>query len=115
MSGPESVLIIAYGNPLRSDDGLAWLAARELEDYFAASDVEIRSVQQLMPELSEIISRCQLVIFVDATEKGTPGEVSCAAVGERLLTTGGGSHQLTPAECLAMAQSYIATSHARSQ
>jgi hydrogenase maturation protease len=104
LNNQKTVLIIASGNPIRSDDGLAWHAAHELEDYFDAPDVEIRCAQQLMPELSEIISRSQLVIFVDATEEGTPGEVCCAMIGERLQNTGGGSHQLTPAELIAMAQ-----------
>lgn len=103
MSGGESALIIAYGNPLRSDDGIAWHVAPELEKYFAGRRVEICCVQQLMPEISETISRCRLVIFIDAAVGGLAGEVRCEpiAVGRRVS---GGSHQLTPAESVAIAE-----------
>jgi hydrogenase maturation protease len=70
------VLIIAYGNPLRSDDGLAWRAAESLQGKFSAEDVEILCLQQLGPELAETASRCECVIFIDAASgSGSPGEV----------------------------------------
>ena len=47
-----SVLIIAYGNPLRSDDGLAWHAAKAIEGKFGSSEVEI-----LCPTSSLLSSR----------------------------------------------------------
>ena len=108
MSGGESALaksalVIAYGNPLRSDDGLAWHVAPELEDRFANQRVDVRCVQQLMPEMSEIISRSQLVVFIDAATGGVAGEVRCEPIGEE-IHAGGGSHQLTPAGCVALAR-----------
>ncbi len=70
------VLIIAYGNPLRSDDGVAHRVADGLESKFSADEVEILRPQQLGPELAETASRSQLVIFVDATSgNGEPGAI----------------------------------------
>ncbi len=71
-----SVLIVAYGNPLRSDDGLAWHAAKALEGKFADSEVEILCLHQLAPELAHTASLFECVIFVDATlpGDGSPGE-----------------------------------------
>jgi hydrogenase maturation protease len=70
------VLIVAYGNPLRSDDGVAWRAAELLRGKYSADEVEIQCLQQLGPELAESASRCECVIFVDASAKqGSPGEV----------------------------------------
>ena len=97
------MLVIAYGNPLRSDDGLAWIAAEKLEDHLGA-DVEIHCCQQLMPELAELISQSQLVVFVDATTVGTPGEVFRVKVAKTAANSGGGSHQLNPVELIALSQ-----------
>ncbi len=97
----KPVVIIAYGNPVRSDDGLAWHAAKHLDRLPAT---EVHCVQQLMPELAEIISHAQLVIFVDAAEAGPPGEVSCIKVSENPQNIGGSSHYLSPAELVALAQ-----------
>ncbi len=75
------VLIIAYGNPLRSDDGVAWRVAEALQGRFPSADVEILALQQLGPELAESISRCEGVIFVDAASSGeNPGEIRIKAM-----------------------------------
>src|SRR5215472_13547711 len=69
------VLIIAYGNPLRADDGMAHRVADGLEAKFSEEDVEIVRPQQLGPELAESASRVRCVIFVDAAASGSPGEI----------------------------------------
>ena len=73
------VLIVAYGNPLRSDDGVAWRAAEALEEKWPASEVEIVQMHQLAPELAESLSRVDAVIFVDAAPAsgGEPGKIRC--------------------------------------
>lgn len=48
------MLIIAYGNLLRGDDGLASRAADELAQKVEPSKVEILQRHQLAPELAEI-------------------------------------------------------------
>lgn len=104
MKSPETesmprVLVIAIGNPLRSDDGLAWRAADELEKVVSSSDVQVKKVHQLTPELCEDVSRAALVIFVDAAESGQPGTLSC----EQVVASAAGSassHHLTPGTLL---------------
>ena len=72
-SGTEpAVLIIAYGNPLREDDGVGWAVAAALE---GCPGVEVQAVHQLLPELVEALSRASSVVFVDARRDGTPGIV----------------------------------------
>jgi hydrogenase maturation protease len=64
--GRARVLIVAIGNPLRSDDGLAWHAADLLEKTIPPAQAEILRLHQLTPELAETVSRYETVIFVDA-------------------------------------------------
>ena len=97
------VLIVAYGNPMRCDDGLAWRAADELEGKLSSSAVEVLRVHQLAPELAEAVSRCEAVIFVDAAAAdGRPGEVRSAEV---VACEGASrfSHQLTPGAVVSLA------------
>lgn len=106
------VLIVAYGNPLRSDDGVAWHAAVALEKKSSASNVEIVRAHQLAPELAETISRCEAVIFVDAARNGPPGQISSTQIRPPQATPGF-SHQLSPAAVVALAhQLFGATPHA---
>jgi hypothetical protein len=75
----EHLLVIAYGNPLRCDDGIAWQAAEELKRELPDS-AEIIYVHQLTPELAENASRAHTVIFLDAARNGAAGHVSCQSV-----------------------------------
>ena len=97
------LLIVAYGNPLRSDDGVAWRAADALKDKFPASEVEILQMHQLTPELAESLNCVAAVIFVDAAEGvGPPGQLHC----EELLELAGEarfSHQLSASAVVALA------------
>jgi hydrogenase maturation protease len=112
------VLIIAYGNPMRSDHGLAWRAADQLDRKFAgtktAAEVEIMRCHQLAPELAEVVTRSESVIFLDAAADAgrNPGELRC----EKILLPGGASsfsHQLSPSAVLALSrQLYGATPRA---
>jgi hydrogenase maturation protease len=96
----EAVLVIAYGNPLRCDDGVAWQAAEELKRRLPAS-AQVICVHQLTPELAETVSRAQMVIFIDASNNGEPGEVRCRAVSSQPRQTHL-SHHLAPGEVLAL-------------
>lgn len=73
------ILIVAYGNPLRCDDGVAWLAADKLENTFPESEVEILRLHQLAPEVAEAVRHRNLVVFLDAalddTNNGQPGQI----------------------------------------
>jgi len=97
------VLIVAYGNPLRSDDGLAWRAGELLHGKFSADEVEILCLQQLGPELAESASRCECMIFVDAASgAGNPGEVQV-----REFSLGSGEATEAPRFCHALPPSAI--------
>jgi hydrogenase maturation protease len=96
----KRVLVIAYGNPLRSDDGIAWEAAERLRGALPDS-VEILSVHQLTPELAEDASRANLVIFLDAAKGGEPGTVWCRE-GRPQPEFLNVSHHLAPGDVLAL-------------
>ncbi|MGD1701194.1 hydrogenase maturation protease [Dapis sp. BLCC M229] len=61
----SEILIIGYGNTLRSDDGAGQRVA-ELVAEWNLQNVRSLPVHQLTPELAEPISQAELVIFVDA-------------------------------------------------
>lgn len=62
----KNTLIICIGNEIRSDDAVAIHLKKELEK-LVLPFVEIISVHQLTPELAEIISKFDKVIFADAS------------------------------------------------
>jgi hydrogenase maturation protease len=103
------VLIIAYGNPLRSDDGLAWRAVERLEGEFPPAQVEIVRVHQLAPELAEAISRSDSVIFVDAatprTKEMKPSDIQVAEIRwEKATQPSGFGHAFSASSVLELSE-----------
>jgi hydrogenase maturation protease len=101
------VLIVAFGNPMRCDDGLAWHVADQLEGRYSTEEVEILRAHQLAPDLAETVSHCEAVIFVDAASadaagNGPPGEVRHAEVSLP-ESAPRFSHQLSPSAVVALA------------
>lgn len=94
------ILILGYGNPLRSDDGLGWRAAEDLAEKFSSEEVEIRTCHQLLPELVDLISQADTTFFIDAAHDGEPGEVRCEPVVPESASLRF-SHQLSPGAILA--------------
>lgn len=76
------ILVMACGNRLRRDDGAGLLLAEKLERLFLGRRLKVRriAVQQLTPELAEIIACAEVseVVFVDA----------------RFIATGGDKHKI---------------------
>ena len=72
------VLIIAYGNDLREDDGAGLLLAKQLTAALQDLGIAVRhiAVQQLMPELAVDIARedVSTVVFVDARPGTLPDD-----------------------------------------
>ena len=103
---PARILIVAYGNPLRSDDGVAWRAAEALESKYSEDDVEILSLHQLGPELSETVSHFATVIFIDATaagDKTTPGQIHVERIAsETRADPSGFTHAVSPQTVVAL-------------
>jgi hydrogenase maturation protease len=80
---PDAVLVIAWGNPLREDDGVAWHvleALRGLQPRPFIPAMRLRHAHQLTPEMAECVSRAAGVVFVDARRDGVPGEIRCEPV-----------------------------------
>ena len=94
----DRVLVIAYGNPLRSDDGIAWQAVEEIRRKLPF--LTIVCVHQLTPELSKDASGADTIIFIDAMSSGEPGKVQCQTVSAD-CTRVDLSHNLAPAQVLA--------------
>jgi len=95
------VLILACGNPLRCDDGVAWHAAETLRKILPSSQAEILTFHQFGPELAEVASHADAVIFLDAAAKGTPGHVVCEPVDAE-GSDSHFSHHLAPASVIAL-------------
>ena len=96
------VLVLGFGNPLRSDDGLGWRVAVELFRANASRDVLVRPCHQLTPDLAETASLAETVIFVDCSRKGKPGEVRCEEVRSQSGPVSF-THDLSPAALLDLA------------
>jgi len=73
-------LILAFGDPLHGDDGAGWQVASRLAASLEGHDVDIRIALQLTPDLLEPISHAELVIFIDTTHEGHPGEWTCEEI-----------------------------------
>jgi hydrogenase maturation protease len=97
-------LVIACGNPLRADDGVAWHIAKALENANHDSTIQIRTVLQLTPELAEDISKAATIVFVDAVESGVPGTVLVERLAEPSSDPGLFTHTISPATLLSLAR-----------
>jgi Ni,Fe-hydrogenase maturation factor len=69
------VLVIGYGNALRSDDGVGVHAAGMLARDPRLARADVRAAVQLAPELAADLAEASLVVLVDATVEAAPGEV----------------------------------------
>lgn len=96
-------LIIAVGNPLRGDDGVAWHVAAALDERPLPPHTTIHTVHQLLPELAAEAAQVAQVIFVDASLSHLPGEVAVSALPAGAATATTGTHDLDPAGLLALA------------
>jgi hydrogenase maturation protease len=109
------ILIVAYGNPLRCDDGIAWRAADALEGKLPESQVEVLRLHQLAPEVADSVRQRELVLFVDAAcvddiENTSPGEIRVREVfgAETSEHPSHISHVYSPAKVLDFARELYA-------
>lgn len=97
-------LIVGYGNPLRSDDGVGWKAAALLKQELSSPEVFVMAAQQLTPEMAAALARCSEVLFLDAAHGGQAGEIRLEPVHrDPQFQLGDFSHDLTPSALLALA------------
>jgi len=60
------VLVIGYGNPLRSDDGVGWRIAEGLRQEWGDS-ISVLTGQHLVPEWASELAAADVVFLVDAS------------------------------------------------
>ena len=101
------VLVVGYGNELRSDDGVGPAVAALLAGDPRLAGADVRAVHQLTPELALDASGASLLVLVDAAADAPAGEVSVkrldpeAAVGEAGAAM---SHHVDPAGIVGLAR-----------
>ena len=96
-------LIIGIGNPLRGDDGLGWVVAEQLSrDCDMGCDIQ--TVYQLTPELAQWMAAVNLVVMIDASHEGEPGELHIRPLPLPLSAqpSAVGAHYTTPEELAAL-------------
>jgi hydrogenase maturation protease len=101
VSAEQHTLIIGIGNPLRSDDGLGWKVAEQLVQDEDPGQV-ILTVRQLTPELVQWMANANLVVLIDASREGEPGELQTRRLSPRPHTGAVGTHHIAPEELLAL-------------
>ncbi|NEQ47882.1 MAG: hydrogenase maturation protease [Leptolyngbya sp. SIOISBB] len=91
-------LVIGYGNTLRGDDGVGYLAAEQVADWNLL-DVTAIACHQLTPELAAALTECDRVIFIDATLPGTETAVQVRSLQPATVASLD-AHRSDPAELL---------------
>ncbi|MBK8481076.1 MAG: hypothetical protein IPL40_07845 [Proteobacteria bacterium] len=97
-----STLLIAVGNVLRGDDGVA---AAVLDQLGARADLQSIAVPGLTPELAETIAAARVVVILDADVAAS--DVTLEPLLATPLRRGEGhllSHDLSPAILIALAR-----------
>ena len=103
--GDARPLIVGYGNPMRSDDGLGLRAVQLL-----AADPRTKSAQvvwqyQLTPEMALDFSRASLVILIDVSVEQSAGEISIHRLEAAPEAEGSAwSHHVEPTQLVELAR-----------
>ncbi len=100
------VLVAAFGNELRGDDGFGIAVLRQLESMGLGADVRLLEVGTGGLRLAqELLSPCDRLIIVDAVSRGAePGTVSVHAVQEVADAHAVDMHLAVPSQALAVAK-----------
>jgi hydrogenase maturation protease len=91
----DGLLLVAYGNRLRGDDGVAWhVADRVLAALAGEAAARLRTItaHQLTPELADAVADAGIVVFVDAACDRPPGAVVVRPVAPAPGPTAGLTH-----------------------
>src|SRR5580700_7138020 len=106
-SNTTPCLILACGNTLRSDDGVAPRLAEWAEERFRTEPgVQVLSRQQWTPELAEDIARAQSVVFIDCSAASAPGSIDLIQVEPAAASPRFSTHHLGASELLALAREF---------
>ena len=115
-------LLIAYGNPDRQDDGVAWVILDQLSrDYgnkkpygeeslltFKEDVFHFVFLLQLLPELSELMAKYDQIVFIDAHTENIPEEISINNITASYQHSPF-THHMTPQTCLELTRSIYHT------
>jgi hydrogenase maturation protease len=93
------IAVVAFGNPLRGDDGVAWRVAQEVER--AGDAAVVLTLHQLTPEVAVVVSQTTGVIFLDAAQGPVPGQVSSRELAP-IATQSTFTHHISPEAVLAL-------------
>lgn len=91
-------LIIGFGNTLRGDDGAGVRAAERIAAEVPGA--EVQTAQELQPELAELMSTYQRVVFIDASLRTTTLVVT--PLEPSVVSSLSGTHAVTPEGLLAL-------------
>jgi len=105
----KRALVLACGNSLRGDDGVAPHIANCLGNGLCDPETRIHSDPQWTPELAEPISKAELVIFVDSSASLTPGEIACRQLQPIASSPASLTHQTSPESLLSLAEELYST------
>lgn len=101
-------LLIGYGNPLRTDDGVGQVVVERLstipETAGCRDSLTTIAAHQLLPEHAEAIGRAERVVFVDAEAGEEPGRITVHEIKPDVEGSAGLIHEFTPQTLLAYAQ-----------
>lgn len=96
----SGLLVIAFGNDLRGDDGVAHHVARRLLRTSAFAGA-VHCVHQLTPDLAETIAGAERVCFVDAREPDGAADVMMLQIAVDVRSPSLG-HAVSPGTLLAL-------------
>lgn len=99
-----AVLVIGYGNSLRSDDGIGWHAAARLADDARMRGAVVLQRHQLTPDLALDLGGASLVVLVDASDGDQAGVIAVRRLDPPQGAGPAWSHHLEPASLLAIAR-----------
>ncbi|MEI7742784.1 MAG: hydrogenase maturation protease [Chloroflexota bacterium] len=91
-----TVLVVGYGNPLRSDDGVGPVVADLLAADPRLAGAVVRSGHQLTPELAYDAAGARLLVLIDAADGPPAGEIGIRRIGSA-SGGDGGSEETAPA------------------
>jgi hydrogenase maturation protease len=97
-------LLLACGNPLRSDDGVAWKIAETFEQNPVHAGVKVIAAMQFTPELVEDLRDADTVAFVDASATSPAGEVSIVPLSPAEAAPRTFTHHMPPDALLRLTQ-----------
>jgi hydrogenase maturation protease len=97
-------LVLACGNSLRGDDGVALRIVTQLKNSIDDPATEVYCQQQWTPELAEPISQSEIVVFVDVSVGETPGAVTCRQLQPTRSASPDSSHHSSPEFLLLLAE-----------